>query len=227
MINLSGVEHRYTHGERDIVLSLKINKGEFVCVTGKAGAGKTTFLKLLTGEQKACAGTVCCLGRDLGSLSARGLALYRRETGIIFQDRRLLPGKTVAANAGYVLEAAGIGKKEAEGRVRRVLELTGLQHKGHCLPGELSGDEQQRAAAARAIVNKPRLLLADEPAAGLDDRGAEEIMQLLHRLHAEGTTVLMTAHRPVAAGNRIIELKKGRVALDTGRRRTEYDPLHA
>ncbi len=225
MINLSGVEHRYKHGERKMLLSLKINEGEFVCVTGKAGSGKTTFLKLLTGEEKACKGKISCLGRDLDSLSARDLALYRRETGIIFQNRRLLPKKTVAANVGYVLEAAGVGKKAVAGRVRRVLETTGLQHKAHCFPEELSGDEQQRAAAARAIVNNPRLLLLDEPDAGLDDRGAEEIMQLFHRLHAAGVTVLMTAHCPKSAGARIIELNRGRVVLDTGQRREGYDPM--
>jgi cell division transport system ATP-binding protein len=227
MINLSGVEHRYKHGERNMILSLKINEGEFVCVTGKAGSGKTTFLKLLTGEEKACAGKISCLGKELASLSKRDLASYRRETGIIFQNRRLLPKKTVAANVGYVLEAAGVGKKEMAGRVRRVLETTGLQHKAHCFPEELSGDEQQRAAAARAIVNKPRLLLLDEPAAGLDDRGAEEMMQLFHRLHAEGVTVLMAAQRSKSAGKRIIELNKGRVVLDTGQRRKECDPMHA
>ncbi len=203
--------------EPDVVLrdlSFELAAGEFVVLTGSSGAGKTTLLQLITCETRPTRGRVTVAGFDLASLSWRQIPRVRRQIGVVFQDFRLLPRRTVAENVGFVLRAlAWPGSKRRE-RVRRVLEWVGLLHRANDWPEMLSGGEKQRVAIARALAPEPRIVLADEPTGNLDPERSREILTLMREIHARGATVLLASHDPLIvgeAGSRVLRLMGGRL----------------
>ena len=188
-----------TYGGRDQApalggVSLKVRPGEFVFITGRSGSGKTTLIRLLTRELKADQGEVYVLGEDLKKLGRSGVTALRRRLGIVFQDFRLLQDRTVYKNVALAMRAVGTPGNQIPGRVEEVLAEVGLSDKKEAMPGQLSGGEQQKAALARALVNRPEIILADEPTGNLDQDSAREIMALLYKVYREGTTVLVVTH---------------------------------
>jgi cell division transport system ATP-binding protein len=198
-------------------VTLNIDAGEFVMITGPSGAGKTTLLQMIYREQLPTSGRVAVDGRDVRTLSWREVPLLRRRIGIVFQDFRLLPRKTIAENVSFVLRALGWPARRRRERTRRVLEWVGLAHRGNDWPATLSGGEMQRVAIARALAAEPRILLADEPTGNLDHERSLEILGLLRAAHSRGTTVVLATHDTALidhAAARPIELRDGRVAED-------------
>lgn len=185
-----------TYGDRRALddVSLSIEKGEFVYVTGPSGAGKSTLLKMLYGAEMPSAGKVMVGGVDLGSLGRDRLHQLRRNLGVVFQDFKLLPRRTVGDNVALALEVVGAPDEQVRRRVPAVLNIVGLKGREDSLAAELSGGEQQRVAIARAIVNDPAILLADEPTGNLDGAMAVEVMEILQAIHLRGTTVLVATH---------------------------------
>ena len=195
-------------------VSFRVRPGEFVTVTGPSGAGKTTLLQLVYREILPTTGTVSFEGRDLAHVSWRDIPHVRRKIGVVFQDFRLLPRRTVAENIGLVLRALGWPNERRRDRTRRVLEWVGLQRRADAFPLELSGGEQQRVAIARALAPEPRLLLADEPTGNLDLTLSLEILGFLREIHARGTTVILATHDVALiekAGVRSLHLSGGRL----------------
>ena len=183
-------------------VSVRINKGDFVFLVGPSGAGKSTFIKLILKEIDATSGSIKVRGREVTTMSNRQVPILRRNIGIVFQDFRLLPKKTVYENVAYVPQ---------------VLSMVGIASKANKYPDELSAGEQQRVAIARAIVNRPRILIADEPTGNLDPDTAWEIMQLLDQINKRGTTILMVTHAKDIVdkmGKRVIAIEKGRIVRD-------------
>ncbi|WP_052848377.1 cell division ATP-binding protein FtsE [Streptomyces avicenniae] len=203
---------------RDV--SLEVERGEFVFLVGSSGSGKSTFLRLLLREERASTGSVHVLGKDLGRLSNWKVPQVRRQLGTVFQDFRLLPNKTVGENVAFALEVIGRPRGQIRKTVPEVLDLVGLGGKEERMPGELSGGEQQRVAIARAFVNRPMLLIADEPTGNLDPQTSVGIMKLLDRINRTGTTVVMATHDAQIVDQmrkRVIELEKGRLVRDQQR----------
>ncbi|HUZ20573.1 MAG TPA: cell division ATP-binding protein FtsE [Acidimicrobiales bacterium] len=203
---------------RDI--SLEILKGEFVFLVGSSGSGKTTFLKLLLREELPDDGRIWVAGRDIGQLSQWRVPYLRRNLGCVFQDFRLLPNKTVAENVAFALEVIGRPRGQIKTQVTQVLELVGLGQKHERMPDELSGGEQQRVAIARAFVNRPLVLLADEPTGNLDPATSQGIMKLLDRINRTGTTVVMATHDVGIVDTmrrRVVELDRGHLVRDQAR----------
>jgi cell division transport system ATP-binding protein len=203
---------------RDV--SLEVERGEFVFLVGSSGSGKSTFLRLLLREERASVGTVHVLGKDLGRLSNWKVPQVRRQLGTVFQDFRLLPNKTVGENVAFALEVIGKSRGQIRKTVPEVLDLVGLGGKDDRMPGELSGGEQQRVAIARAFVNRPLLLIADEPTGNLDPQTSVGIMKLLDRINRTGTTVIMATHDSQIVDQmrkRVIELERGRLVRDQSR----------
>ncbi|CAB4872549.1 unannotated protein [freshwater metagenome] len=201
-------------------VSLEIEKGEFVFLVGTSGSGKSTFLKLVLREEKSSDGRIHVLGKDLGRLSQWKIPMLRRQVGTVFQDFRLLPNKTVAENVAFALEVIGRPENHIAKVVPEVLELVGLAGKEGRRPDELSGGEQQRVAIARAFVNKPMLLIADEPTGNLDPNTSVGIMKLLDRINRTGTTVIMATHDAAIVDQmrkRVIELEGGHLVRDQSR----------
>ena len=200
-----------SNGENVVVheLDMRVDPGEFVYITGRVGSGKSSIIHALTAETPLEGGSGEVCGYSLNTLRRKDIPLMRRKLGVVFQDFRLLMEKNVEDNLAYVLKATGCRDKDriAE-RVREVLEAVGMETKAHRMPHQLSGGEQQRICIARAILNNPGLILADEPTGNLDDQTAEDIMQLLRKINAEGAAVLMITHR---AG--LIERYPGRVFI--------------
>ena len=195
-------------------LSLTVNKGEFVFLTGPSGAGKSTLLRLLLVQERPTEGELFVNGHDLTSLSRSDVQEYRRGVGFIFQDFKLIPTRTVFENVAFVLEVLGVPAAQQRRRAFQVLKWVGLQHRINAYPHDLSGGEQQRIAIARALVNDPALVLADEPTGNLDPDLSLEIMNLLREINAGGTTVLVATHdRELIrlVGRRTITLDQGRV----------------
>jgi cell division transport system ATP-binding protein len=190
--HLSKVYNRGVYALRD--LSLSINKGEFLFLTGPSGAGKSTFLRLLLRQELPTSGSVKVAGRDLTSLSPSDVQRYRRTIGFIFQDFRLLPRFTVFENVAFVMRVLGVPLGLRQRKTFQVLKWVGLQHRMNARPQELSGGEQQRIAIARALVNDPQLVLADEPTGNLDPDLALEIMNIFREINARGTTVVVATH---------------------------------
>ena len=187
LIEMKGVTkkyHRSTTALRDINVS--INPGEFVYIVGPSGAGKSSFIKLLYREEKVSAGTLKVGEFNLTKMKKRQIPILRRSIGVVFQDYKLLPKKTVFENVAYAMQVIGEKPREIKKRVPEVLELVGLKHKMRSFPDQLSGGEQQRVAIARAIVNNPKVLIADEPTGNLDPEISWEIMQLLERINLMG-----------------------------------------
>ena len=196
MIKLTNVTKIYKTGVRALNdISLTINQGEFVYVIGTTGAGKSTFIKLLYREELPTSGKVEVVGRDVSKIRNSKVPYFRRNIGVVFQNFRLLPKKTVFENVAYALEVIDTPKNEIRRRVRATLELVGLEDKVNSFPHELSGGQQQRVAIARAIVNRPKVLIADEPTGNLDPETSKEIINVLTRINEEqGTTVLVVTH---------------------------------
>lgn len=198
-------------------VSVRIKKGDFVFLVGPSGAGKSTFIKLILKEIDADSGSILVRGNDVTQLSNRQVPKLRRNIGIVFQDFRLLPKKTVYENVAFAMEIIHQPKKLIEKHVPQVLSMVGIAEKANKYPDELSAGEQQRVAIARAIVNRPRILIADEPTGNLDPDTAWEIMQLLDQINKRGTTILMVTHAKDIVdkmGKRVIAIEKGHVVRD-------------
>ena len=203
---------------RDV--SFVIEKGEFVFIVGASGSGKSTLVRLLLKEIEPTGGRIFVGGRDLGRLKRSKVPLLRRNVGCVFQDFKLLPNRTAAENVAYALKVQGEGSPSIRRKVPEVLNLVGLAHKMHSLPGELSGGEQQRVSIARAFVNHPPLLICDEPTGNLDPDTSVGIMQLLYRISRAGTTIVMVTHDREMVDKmrkRVIGLEDGRLARDARR----------
>lgn len=219
MIQLHGVSMSY---QRDATalngVSLHIPKGEFVFLTGMSGAGKSTLLRLLYGALKPTRGQLVIDGQNLSRLSPAQIPYLRRTIGVVFQDFKLLPNRTVLENVGITLEVLGWGKKDIGRKVYHVLKQMGLEHKLNATPLRLSGGEQQRVALARALVNDPKILLADEPTGNLDEENKEQIISFFKEANVRGTTVVVATHdRRVieSCHRRVITLDKGHIVEDT------------
>ncbi len=210
--HLSKLYKRGVYALRD--LSLTIDKGEFLFLTGPSGAGKTTLLRLLLREELPTDGDLKVLGRNLRTLRPSQVQAFRRSVGFVFQDFRLIPRFTVFENISFVMRVIGVPTATQQRKTFQVLKWVGLQHRMHALPEELSGGEQQRIAIARALVNDPQLVLADEPTGNLDPDLALEIMNLFREINARGTTVIVATHdRELIrrVGRRSITLEHGRL----------------
>ena len=200
--------------------SCDIQRGEFVFLVGQSGSGKSTFLRLLNKEEEPDSGRIYIAGKEIGLLNKWRVPHMRRQIGSIFQDFKLLPNKTVTQNVAFALEVIGRPKHVIRDQVPAILELVGLQEKTHRFPHELSGGEQQRVSIARAFVNRPLILLADEPTGNLDPSTSVGIMRLLERINETGTTVVMATHdRGIVdtMRRRVIELIDGEIVRDQAR----------
>lgn len=201
-------------------MSVDIERGEFVFLVGASGSGKSTFLRLLLREERPTAGTVWVAGKDLNKLANWKVPALRRQIGCVFQDFRLLPNRTVAGNVAFALEVIGTPRAEINEVVPNVLELVGLTGKEDSYPNEISGGEQQRVAIARAFVNRPSILIADEPTGNLDPETSIGIMKLLDRINKIGTTVVMATHDVAIVDQmrkRVIEIDTGHIVRDQAR----------
>jgi cell division transport system ATP-binding protein len=218
VIELRAVEKRYGVGAVGLdQATFSIARGEFVFLVGSTGSGKSTVMRLLIKELEPDDGTIRVAGRDLAEIARKRVPYYRRNVGVVFQDFKLLPNRTVHDNVAYALQVTGGTRRDIRAKVPDILRLTGLSTKLHNYPDELSGGEQQRVAIARAFVNHPPLLLADEPTGNLDPETSIGIMQLLYRINRTGTTVLVATHDHAMVDKmrrRVIELSSGRVVRD-------------
>jgi cell division transport system ATP-binding protein len=222
VITFENVTMNYPGQQRPALedVSVEIEKGEFVFLVGASGSGKSTFLRLVLREARPTTGRVYVAGKELNRLSGWKVPALRRQIGTVFQDFRLLPNKTVSENIGFALQVIGKPRSLINEVVPEVLELVSLEGKGDRMPDELSGGEQQRVAIARAFVNKPMLLIADEPTGNLDPTTSIGIMKLLDRINRTGTTVLMATHDSSIVDQmrkRVIELSAGDVVRDQAR----------
>jgi cell division transport system ATP-binding protein len=221
MIRLENVSKAYkgdTVALRDA--NVNIDKGEFVFLVGASGSGKSTFLRLLNREEVPSTGQIYVAGKDIGELTSWKVPYLRRNIGSVFQDFKLLTNKNVSENVAFALEAIGRPKHVIQSQVPAILELVGLSSKAQNFPHELSGGEQQRVSIARAFVNRPLILLADEPTGNLDPATSVGIMRLLERINKTGTTVLMATHdRGIVdtMRRRVIELDRGSIIRDQAR----------
>lgn len=218
MIRFSQVVKIY--GEKAVLdnVSFEIEKGEFVSIVGRSGAGKTTIAKLILGVEKPDLGFVSIDGLLIADMKSRTLQVLRRSIGVIFQDYRLLPDKTVFDNVAFALEVSGdFSEKEIHQRVQHVLHRVGLSALSASFPPTLSGGEQQRVAIARALVHKPKVLIADEPTGNLDPESTRIILSLLRDIHQEGTTIILTTHDPEVVNffqKRVLFLESGKIKSD-------------
>ncbi|AQX79895.1 cell division ATP-binding protein FtsE [Plantibacter flavus] len=219
MIRFDHISKKYPGTSRPALndVDFEILRGEFIFLVGASGSGKSSCLRLMLKEDKPSKGKIHVLGHDLGSISNRKVPYFRRSLGVVFQDFRLLPSKTVYQNVAFTLQVIGKSRGFVQEAVPDVLKMVGLDGKAQRLPHELSGGEQQRVAIARAIVNKPQILLADEPTGNLDPATSAGIMQLLERINAGGTTVVMATHEAGFVDQmqrRVIELQDGQIVRD-------------
>src|SRR3989344_3815686 len=218
MIYYDKVTKAYNEGPPAVQdVTLTIEPGEFVSIVGHSGAGKTTLLKMLYAETQPTEGAIYFRSREIKALSAQELRELRRDIGTIFQDFRLLPTKTVYENIAFALEVAGKSDDDIAADVPHVLELVGLAEKLWSFPSELSGGEQQRTAIARAIVNQPDILIADEPTGNLDPINTHDVVEILKKINNLGTPVLLTTHNKSvvdSAGRRVVTMDQGRIIRD-------------
>ena len=221
MIQLYNVSKTYPAGNKALLdINLKIVKGDFVFLVGASGAGKSSFMKLLLREELPTRGQVFVAGKSLNRMKRRHIPFLRRNLGMIFQDFRLLNNYTVFENVAFALRVVEAPVRDIPQRVEEVLRLVGLSGKGQTLPERLSGGEQQRVGIARAIINNPRILLADEPTGNLDTDTSWEIMNILNEVNKRGTTVVMATHAVDIVDKmrrRVIEIENGRMIRDEKR----------
>jgi cell division transport system ATP-binding protein len=218
VIEFRGVSKVYEGGDVGLdQATFGIDRGEFVFLVGHTGSGKSTIMRLLIKELEPSAGAVIVAGRELTEITRKRVPYYRRNIGVVWQDFKLLPNRTVHDNVAYALQVTGSSRREIRQKVPDILRLTGLSTKLHNYPDQLSGGEQQRVSIARAFVNHPPLLLCDEPTGNLDPETSIGIMQLLYRINRTGTTVLVATHDHAMVDKmrrRVIELSEGRVVRD-------------
>ncbi len=219
MISISKVTKTYKGAQRPALneVSIEIEKGDFVFLVGESGSGKSSLMRLMLREDIPTKGSVFVLGENLSKIPGRRIPNFRRKLGVVFQDFRLLPNKTVHQNVAFSLEVIGKSQGFIQTAVPDVLRLVGLEEKADRYPSQLSGGEQQRVALARAIVNKPAILLADEPTGNLDPATSNDIMALIERINLAGTTVVMATHdRGIVdrLQKRVVELRNGEIIRD-------------
>lgn len=219
MILLDHVTKRYPGDSRPALdhVSLHIEPNEFVFLVGKSGAGKSTLIKMITKEEVPDSGKIIVGGIDLDYVQKRYIPHYRRRLGVVFQDFKLLPGRTVYENVAFALEIAGMSNSEIDNTVPKVLDLVGLSDKANKFPRNISGGERQRVSIARSVARQPKILIADEPTGNLDKLTSKEIIELLQRINDFGTTVLVTTHDEQIVNNlqkRVVTLKDGRIVND-------------
>jgi len=218
MIKLKNVSKMYTKDSIGLhQVNLHIESGEFVSVVGQSGTGKTTLIKLLIAEERPTAGTIEIGGWDVTRIPMSDIPLLRRQIGVIFQDFKLLPQKTVHENVSFALEVAGARKSRIRQVVPRVLEIVGLTHKLDRYPHQLSGGEQQRVAIARSLVHRPKILVADEPTGNLDSINSQEIIDILKKINEFGTTIVLVTHNREIVNQlqrRVLVLHGGKMVSD-------------
>ena len=218
MIEFRNVSKRYPSGDMGLeATTFSVERGDFVFLVGSTGSGKSTVMRLLIKEVDPTEGSVHVAGHDLSQIRRKRIPFYRRNLGVVFQDFKLLPSRTVYDNVAYALQVTGGTRREIRDKVPDILRLTGLSTKLHNYPDQLSGGEQQRVSIARAFVNHPPLLLADEPTGNLDPDTSIDIMRLLYRINRTGTTVLVATHDQAMVDKmrrRVIELSHGRIVRD-------------
>jgi len=218
LIQMTDVSKIYSNGSVALSnVTIYIEKGDFIFVVGPSGAGKSTFVKLIFREELPTTGDLIVNGRNISSMEPDEVPYLRRGLGIVFQDFRLLPNKTVYDNVAFAMEVIEAPRREIQKRVNNVLDLVGLKQKTRTYPSQLSGGEQQRVAIARAIVNNPLVVIADEPTGNLDPDTSWEIMKIFERINRTGTTIVMATHdKPVvdAMKRRVIAIEKGRIVRD-------------
>jgi cell division transport system ATP-binding protein len=219
MILLDRVSKKYVRTDGTAIdrVSLHVEPKEFVIVVGQSGAGKTTLLKLLTREERPTSGKIIVGGIDYDKLKDKDIPLLRRKIGVVFQDFKLLPNKTVFENVAFALEIVGISQREIKHTVPKVLDIVNLKGKERRMPRELSGGERQRVAIARAIVRQPRILIADEPTGNLDPKHAWDVIKVLEKINRYGTTVLLTTHNQEIVNKlkrRVVTISEGKVTSD-------------
>lgn len=219
MIECEHVFKQYKNGTNALYdVNFSVRQGEFVYIIGPTGSGKSTLIKLLDGEEVPTKGNVEVVGINVGELKRKQVPIYRRNIGVVFQDFRLLPTKTVYENIAYALEVINMKKPQIKKRVNEVLEVVSLSEKANVFPHELSGGQQQRIAIARAIANRPKVLIADEPTGNLDPGKSDEIMDLLERINEKyGSTILMVTHDLTLVNKhlkRTVVLEHGHIVAD-------------
>jgi cell division transport system ATP-binding protein len=219
MILLDRVTKTYGKGTEAALdrVSLFIEPREFVILVGTSGAGKSTLFKLLTREEKPTSGKIVVGGIDYDTLKDKNIPMLRRKIGVVFQDFKLLPQRTVFENVAFALEIAGMTRHEIKSTVPKVIELVGLTGKEKSFPHQLSGGERQRVAIARAVVRQPKILIADEPTGNLDPKNSWDIMRLLEKINKYGTTILLTTHNAEIVNKlkrRVITLDHGKISGD-------------
>ena len=222
MILLDRVTKSYTKTGKPAInrVSVHVKAGEFVILVGTSGAGNSTFLKLLTREEKPSSGKIVVGGIDYDTLKDKHIPLLRRKIGVVFQDFKLLPNRTVFENVAFALEIAGMTNREIKSTVPKVIELVGLKGKEKNFPHQLSGGERQRVAIARAVVRQPKILIADEPTGNLDPKHSWDIVRLLEKINKYGTTVLLTTHIVDIVNKlkrRVITIDHGKITSDQAR----------
>lgn len=218
MIKIIGVSQQYTKKQKILNnIDLEIGAGEFVSIVGQSGAGKTTLVRILIGEERALDGQVVIGDWDITKISKKDVPHLRRQIGVVFQDFKLLPKKTLKENVSFALEVCGASNAKINKVVKSVLKIVGLEDKKDRYPHEVSGGEQQRAAIARALVHQPRILLADEPTGNLDTINAGDIIDLLLKINNFGTTVILVTHNKDIVNRlnkRVITMDKGQIVSD-------------
>ena len=221
MIEFRNVSKTYVNGTKALTdVSLNIQKGEFVFIVGSSGAGKSTFLKLIMREEMPNSGEIIVNGRKLSSVKHRDVPFLRRTMGIVFQDFRLIEKMSVYDNVAFAMYTTGASDRDVRKRVPYILGLVGLQSKSKCHPSELSGGEQQRVGLARALVNNPSMIIADEPTGNVDPALSYEIVDLLTEINRRGTTILMVTHEHSLIRRfpkRVIEIRDGAIVADSGK----------
>ena len=218
MIEIRNISKTYDNGSKALKdIDIRIQDGEFVFIMGRSGSGKSTLIRLLLKEAEPTSGRIVVNDMDLQKMPRRYIPKYRRRLGVVFQDFRLLKDRTVFENVAFAQRMVGASPRKIREEVPRMLKLVGLSSKYKSFPHQLSGGEQQRVAIARALINRPEVLLADEPTGNLDHENATEIMKLLERINALGTTVVVVTHSQEIVdqmGKRVIALNKGRLVSD-------------
>ena len=219
MILLDRVTKKYSRSEGEALhrITLNVEPKEFVIVIGQSGAGKTTLLRLLTCEERPTSGKIIVGGIDYDKLKDKDIPMLRRKIGVVFQDFKLLPNKTVFENVAFALEIVGASKREIKQTVPKVLNIVNLKGKENSMPRELSGGERQRVAIARAVVRQPRILIADEPTGNLDPKHAWDVIKVLEKINRYGTTVLLTTHNQEIVNKlkrRVVTIQGGSITSD-------------